>query len=247
MVERVHHLNCGTLRPFGRRLINGDGLPFQTARLVCHCLLVETGDGLVLVDTGFGLADIEARQRPLGRSAGKIDRRRRRAQRFMTRPSLRPDETADRQVGRLGHSAADVGHVVLTHLDNDHAGGLADFPDAKVHLLRAEHEAAMSPGSLTERCRYWDEHWAHGPDCVTYGGGSGSWFGFEAVVGLEGLPDFALVPLPGHTHGQAGVAVRTGDDRWMLHAADAYFFRGEVDPHDPHCTPGLARFQARLE
>src|SRR3954470_12373615 len=222
MVERVHHLNCGTLRPFGRRLINGDGLPFQTARLVCHCLLVETGDGLVLVDTGFGLADIEARQRPLGRSAGKIDRRRRRVQRFMTRPSLRPaetavrhggrlgrpvqrfsprpglrpDETAVRQVGRLGHSAADVGHVVLTHLDNDHAGGLADFPDAKVHLLRAEHEAAMSPGSLTERFRYWDEHWAHGPDWVTYGGGSGSWFGLDAVVGLEGLPDVPLVPLP---------------------------------------------------
>jgi hypothetical protein len=25
-----------------------------TARLACHCLLVETGDELVLVDTGFG-------------------------------------------------------------------------------------------------------------------------------------------------------------------------------------------------
>ena len=251
MVEGVRHLNCGTLRPLGRRFINGDGLPLQTARLVCHCLLVETDAGLVLVDTGFGVADIAARRSPLPAGASKIARRRRRIQRFMTRPMLYPEESAARQLLRLGYATDDVRHIVLTHLDNDHTGGLADFPSAKVHVLAAEYEAAMAPGTAVERFRYWGEHWAHGPDWVTYASAADDWLGLEAVVGLEGLPDFALVPLPGHTRGQAGVAVRASDGAagppWLLHAADAYFFRGEMDPERPRCTPGLARFQARMD
>ena len=57
---RLHHLNCGSLRPLGGRLISGTGSPFGTAPLVCHCLLVETDEGLVLVDTGFGMQDVAA-------------------------------------------------------------------------------------------------------------------------------------------------------------------------------------------
>jgi glyoxylase-like metal-dependent hydrolase (beta-lactamase superfamily II) len=265
---RVHHLNCGTLRPFGRRLINGDGLPFQTGRLVCHCLLIETDRGLVLVDTGFGLGDI-ARYRPSPsrpfRSAtgpplgpgetAKLRRSRRNRARFLTRPRLDRDETAIRQVARLGFSADDVTDIVLTHLDSDHAGGLADFPGARVHVHEVEYRAAMTPPTSLERFRYWTYQWAHGPDWVTYGSTDGDrWFGFEAVRELQDLPDIALIPLPGHSRGHAGVATRvrdaeagTGRAGWLLHAGDTYFFRHEIDPVAPRSTPGLARFQARLD
>jgi glyoxylase-like metal-dependent hydrolase (beta-lactamase superfamily II) len=250
---RVHHLNCGTLRPFGRRFVNGDGLPFQTARLVCHCLLIESDRGLVLVDTGFGLGDVAKPRRSPGETA-KL-RRARRYARFMTRPRLDPDETAARQVARLGFAADDVTHIVLTHLDADHAGGLPDFPRAKVHVHETEHRAAMSPPTPRERFRYSAHHWAHGPDWITYGSTDGDrWFGFEAVRELRDLPDIALVPLPGHSRGHAGVATRVGDAetgsgraQWLLHAGDAYFFHGEIDPVAPRCTPGLARFQARFD
>jgi glyoxylase-like metal-dependent hydrolase (beta-lactamase superfamily II) len=54
--------------------------------------------------------------------------------------------------------------------------------------------------------------------------------------------DIALVPLIGHTRGHCAVAVK--DERgWLLHAGDAYFFHGEVDPVRPHSTPGLSLFQ----
>jgi glyoxylase-like metal-dependent hydrolase (beta-lactamase superfamily II) len=254
---RIHHLNCGTLRPFGRRLINGDGLPFQTGRMVCHCLLVETDRGLVLVDTGFGLGDIAnatGRRLDAGETA-KLRRARRNYMRFMTRPRLDPDETAVRQVARLGFSADDVTHIVLTHLDADHAGGLPDFPRAKVHVHETEHRAAMSAPTSLERFRYWAYQWAHGPDWITYGSTDGDrWFGFEAVRELQDLPDIALVPLPGHTRGHAGVATRirdaeagTGRAEWLLHAGDAYFFYREIDSVAPRSTPGLARFQARFD
>ena len=60
---RVHHLNCGTLRPPGGRLVNGSESPRAAARLVCHCLVVETEQGLILVDAGFGERDLGARGR----------------------------------------------------------------------------------------------------------------------------------------------------------------------------------------
>ena len=62
------------------------------------------------------------------------------------RRGLRPPillGTWARQVEALGYSARDVRHIVVTHLDPDHAGGLSDFPDAEVHIFRAEHKAAM--------------------------------------------------------------------------------------------------------
>jgi len=64
---------------------------------------------------------------------------------------------------------------------------------------------------------------------------------------LRGLPpELALIPLTGHTHGHAGVAVDTGAG-WLLHAGDAYFYREEVGQAEPRCTPGLRLYQRLME
>ncbi len=44
---RIHHLNCGCMCPVGGRLWDGASRG-ATARLVCHCLLIETDQGLAL-------------------------------------------------------------------------------------------------------------------------------------------------------------------------------------------------------
>lgn len=237
----VHHLNCGTLRPFGGRLIDGEGALAHAATLVCHCLLVQTPAGLVLVDTGIGLHDIDHPARRLGRDFLR-----------RVRPVLDQGETALRQITRLGYAPQDVRHIVLTHLDRDHAGGLADFPDAQVHVHQPALEAALNPATRRDRDRHRDSHWAHRPDWRPhqYTGGE-RWFGFAAVRALPGLPDeLLLVPLAGHSTGHAGVAVRTDDaagERWLLHAGDAYFNHSETDPEHPHCPPGLRLFQRKAQ
>ena len=77
--------------------------------------------------------------------------------------------------------------------------------------------------------------------------------GFEAIRQLPGLPDdLLLVPLPGHSRGHTAVAVRaqpaTGSGpQWLLHAGDAYFFHGEIDPAHPRTPPGLRLFQTVLQ
>lgn len=234
---RVHHLNCGTLCPFGGRLLDGSRGLFRPARLVCHCLLLETNEGLVLVDTGLGTADVE---RPERLSS---------AFRTVVRPTLDPAETALRQVEWLGFRREDVRHVVLTHLDSDHAGGISDFPAAKVHVMDAELQAATIRASPKEKERYRPAQWSHGPDWVRYYDERGErWFGFEAVRQLEGLPpEILLIPLHGHTRGHVGVAIDLGRDGWLLHAGDAYFFHGEIHEAEPRCPPMLSLFQRVIE
>src|SRR3954463_7912789 len=127
--------------PRGARLLTGEGGVLAEARLVAHCLLIETGDGLVLVDTGFGTGDAA----DPGRLGAPF--------RALTRPKCEESETAVRQMERMGLNPADVRHILLTHLDLDHAGGLGDFPDAEVHVFSRELEAARSP-SMREKSRY---------------------------------------------------------------------------------------------
>ncbi|WP_157871168.1 MBL fold metallo-hydrolase, partial [Streptomyces aurantiacus] len=50
--------------------------------------------------------------------------------RDVLRPALDLRETALHQIRQLGFRAEDVTHIVVTHFDADHVGGLADFPDS---------------------------------------------------------------------------------------------------------------------
>ena len=108
---KVHHVNCGSMRPWG------------AGSLVCHVLLVEADNGLVLVDTGFGTQDCmrPARFGPF--------------RRYFFRPSFDVAESAVRQVEALGFHRTDVRHIITTHFDADHIGGLADFPDATLVIV----------------------------------------------------------------------------------------------------------------
>ncbi|MFC5186202.1 MBL fold metallo-hydrolase [Actinomadura harenae] len=214
---RIHHLNCGSMTTLEATY---DGPEPKAA--VNHCLLVETdSDGLVLVETGLGLGNVRDPEGTLG--ADWV---------AMAGPTLDESETAVRQVERLGYDASDVRHIVVTHLDVDHSGGLPDFPDAAVHLLGAERDAALAEGADG---RYRPAHWAHDPKWVAYDATPDErWFGFGAIP-LKGLEaDVKLVPLGGHTEGHTGVAVRDAD-RWLLHCGDAYYYHREMqDAKEPH-------------
>jgi len=222
---KIHHINCGTMCPMlGKSMVHPSG------KMVCHCLLIESDAGLILVDTGLGLA--ETAQRSL--LPWRFTR--------IVRPLLDPAETAAEQVERLGFARSDVRHIVATHLDVDHAGGLPDFPHAQVHVHELEHAAMLARAGGFERQRYRPHHFAHGPQFQRYDSTRGEpWFGFEAVQLAAGLPpELLLIPLPGHSFGHCGVAVDRGSAGWLLHAGDAYFSAGELDP------AGKSRFGLRM-
>lgn len=219
---KVHHLNCGTMCPRALALLGGP------RRLVCHCLLVELGDRLVLVDAGLGVDDVTRTRARLGAGFARI-----------AGAVLDVSECAVRQVEALGFRVDDVRDVVVTHLDLDHAGGLSDFPEARVHVHAKELAAARARATFAERERYRPaqldavRHW------TTYDEAGESFYGFEAVRAVS--EDVLLVPLFGHSRGHSGVAVRDGAG-WLLHAGDAYFEPGDLA--SPRASSaGLGAFQ----
>lgn len=226
MTSVIRHLNCATMSPRGN--LGGRLTP---PRMVCHSLLVEGPDSLTLVDTGFGTVDL-------------AEKRMGKAFIGLMGPALDRNETAAAQVTALGYEIGDVTDIVVTHLDLDHAGGLGDFPEAKVHVFADELAAAKQPQGPKEKKRYIQAQWAHGPRWVEHQVAGDSWLGFESVARIS--DDVLLVPTRGHTRGHVAVAVRRPSGGWFLHAGDAYFSAGEK-ASPPTCPPGLAIFQTLVQ
>ncbi|RYE72845.1 MAG: MBL fold metallo-hydrolase [Oxalobacteraceae bacterium] len=235
---RIHHLNCICAWPLGGRLMDGRSPSLlQRGSLCCHCMLLETKQGLCLIDTGYGLRDV---QNPRSRLSGFFL--------SLMSPDFREEMTAVRQIERLGFRASDVRHIVLTHLDFDHAGGLDDFPEAAIHLMAQERDDAQTQRTWLDRQRYRPQQWSSRERWQFHGPGDGEpWFGFDCVRDMAGLPpEVLLVPLRGHTTGHADIAVRT-DNEWLLMAGDAYFYHREMQWEAPYCTPGLRMYQTMME
>ena len=116
---KVHHLNCGTMDAPG-------------ADIVCHVLLVETDNGLVLVDSGFGLRDCADPTR-IGPS------------RHLLRPIFDVNETAARQVTESRNKRiADSARAVW-----EHSLGVAILARDLAALAQAEApDAAFLAGLL---------------------------------------------------------------------------------------------------
>jgi glyoxylase-like metal-dependent hydrolase (beta-lactamase superfamily II) len=198
----IRILNCGSMHPYFPKVENG-----------ITCLLIESNEGLVLVDTGFGVNDFL--------HPGRL-------MRFFTAAMRSPrdvNETAIYQIRRLGYKPADVQNIIMTHLHLDHAGGLPDFPNAKVHVYEPEYQHVASGNAGWE---YIKAHWAHKPDWVVHELSGERWFDFEAIHLKAFIPEIWLVPLVGHTPGHSGVAVRTKSG-WILHGGDAVPFNMAVN------------------
>lgn len=147
----------------------------------------------------------------------------------------------------MGYSARDAYHIVLTHLDFDHAGGLEDFPEARVHVMGAVRDAAeRRPQSFIARRRHRPAQWDEVRDLRTMpmAASAGSVRNARALDGLP--PEILMIPLPGHTAGHAGIAIR-GEEGWVLNADDAYFYRRELDADRRRCTPGLRFYQRMMD
>ncbi|AGB25725.1 metal-dependent hydrolase, beta-lactamase superfamily III [Mycobacterium sp. JS623] len=158
---KVHHLNCGILYPLG------------CGEMVCHALLLETANGLVLIDSGFGTRDCADPPRRAGPS------------RYLIRPVLNAAEAAVNQVERLGFRPDDVRHIVLTHFDLDHIDGISDFQDAQIHITTAEALGALRAPTRGEKARFRRVQWAHRPKIVEHSPGGELWRGFATAKELD--------------------------------------------------------------
>lgn len=222
---KLYHLNCGTMNGFGFPSDDDTGGFFKRGHGVIHCLLIETDEGLVMVDTGWGKQDC-TNPSPAVKQFIHI-----------THSLGNLDETAFEQIKRLGYNPSDLKHIFLTHLHLDHASGLPDFPSATIHVFDAELEACLHPRTLMEWRAYRPEHRLHHPKWQIHQFHGDQWFGFDCLPSVEiAEAKFVMIPFIGHTRGHCGVAVQQ-DERWLLHCGDAYGYYQQVNPIEPYVHP----------
>ncbi|WP_060874088.1 MBL fold metallo-hydrolase [Myroides odoratus] len=203
---KIHHLNCVSIQsPIGDNAIG-------------HCVLIEIGTELMLLDAG--ISSIDLAQPSLHFSEELIQ------QIGLDFTKMR---SAKEQILALGLDPNQVTAVVLTHLDFDHSSGLLDFPQATVHL-GAEELNSFVQGNP----RYLSFVLEHQPKMKTYATSPANWLGFEArYLSIYPALKMALIPLFGHTMGHCGIAFEV-DNQVYFYIGDAYYLRAELtDPHHP--------------
>lgn len=174
----------------------GDSFIFDDNHDAAHAMdyfmwVLRRGKEVILVDTGYDMAEATARDRPI---------------RMDPVESLRP----------LGLKPEDITKVIVTHLHYDHAGGLHLFPNATLYLQETEmayatgpcmcHDTLKMPFTADHICEAIKRLYA---GKVVFFDGDG-----EVAEGVT------VHRIGGHSRGLQAVRVRT-QAGWMVLASDA--------------------------
>ena len=181
-------------------------------------LFLHPTEGVVLFDTGYDPAFVEATQ-PFPQ----------RLYRWLTPPTISDTTAVSAQLGRFGRSPADVRWIVLSHFHGDHIAGLHAFPRANIacsrqgldaarqggvlHALMGGVLRALIPSDIDERLIYFEDR----PRTAL----PSAFRPFDEGADLFGDGSLLLVQLPGHCPGHWGLVARAEDDRLHFLAADA--------------------------
>lgn len=126
------------------------------------------------------------------------------------------------QLELLGLTTRDVGTVVITHLDPDHAGANDEFAHAEIVVQRAQYEHARTSG--LHRYEWMRRHW------------DDPRLRYRLIDGdTELAPGLAVVESSGHVPGHQAVLVELPETGRVLLAGDAWM-RG-TDPATRPMTP----------
>ena len=108
--------------------------------------VIEHARGLILFDTGQDRASVtDSTYFPAGFTGYLYDR--------LARFDIGEEHTLTAQLAALGYAPADVGTAILSHLHQDHIGGLAELKDASLLVSAAEWAELARPGPELHRFR----------------------------------------------------------------------------------------------
>ncbi|MDX6691082.1 MAG: N-acyl homoserine lactone hydrolase [Solirubrobacteraceae bacterium] len=166
-------------------------------------VLLDTADGWALIDTGIN--SVLIRDRPLyermhGRNHDIVP--------ILPETDGEPLEDA---LAEHGVALADITRIFLSHLHNDHAGGLRLFdPSIPVWVQRAEYEYGMSGHPFPEQ---------HGMFRIDYDDPLINWQLMDGDT--EIAPGIETIFTPGHTPGHQSFLVTLPDGSGYALACDA--------------------------
>lgn len=129
---------------------------------------------------------------------------------------LAPEQELEVQVARLGYRVEDIRTVFLTHVHEDHAGGLRLLSGAKVVFSEEDWKnGTLYPYSF----ELVDEN----IDLVTYD--SGPFAGFPASQDYFGDGSIVMLATPGHSPGHSGILLQMEDYQILFVGDTPYTLR----------------------
>jgi glyoxylase-like metal-dependent hydrolase (beta-lactamase superfamily II) len=134
-------------------------------------------------------------------------------------------------LAEAGVKPEEVALVLLTHAHWDHAGGLAQLPNARVAMSAAEADWVLNEkGALTGVAM--PHHFDKVRDRVQKIDFDGpAYDGFAASHDVFGEGSIVAVPTPGHTRGSTSYFVNSGDGkRWLFIGDAAWVKEGFAEP-----------------
>ncbi len=217
---KIHAISTGSVKITQNWCVGREAGPLRlaftlldrrfTEWLPIFCYVIEHPEGLIVVDTGIpAAANAPIWFPPWMRLV-------QRAAFFQ----MTPEEEIGPQLRKRGFAPEEVRWVVMTHLHQDHDGGLHHFPKAEVIVSRAEWEAARGlrgwlAGYLNHRWPQWLS-----PRLIDFEAGPCG--PFPRSHRLTAREDVQLVPTPGHSAGHLAVLVEE-DDHIVCMAGDASY------------------------
>jgi len=217
---RIHAIQTGTVAIKTRQSIGvGHGLGRQvrtlldrdwTERLPIFAFVIEHPEGVLVVDTGESASTAERDYFPRWHPY----------YRFGVREWVAPEDEIGPRLRELGVNARDVRQVLMTHLHTDHAGGLHHFPHSEILVSRSDLQVASG---LAGRLRgYANRRFPSWFSPTTVDLRDAPYGPFPTSVALTRAGDVTVVPLPGHTAGQLGVAIDDGATTVLIGGDSAY-------------------------
>jgi len=180
--------------------------------------LIEHPRGKVLVDCGWhremspnGVYDRKAQIRSLGSLPLYL----------VNQGVVEQGQTIDQQLQAMGIQPDHLDHVLLTHLDCDHANGVRHVRDAKHIWVSKDELAGSRKKSPRNRLRFQPKWWA---GCRLE---SFDWNDTEGPFGkafdLFGDGSLKMIAIPGHSQGLCAVKIKNEEGKFVLLVSDGRY------------------------